>query len=66
MFPNGINYFTNYTVSWRGPNGSFPTSQNNDQYQPKVWYLSAGAHTLYVIGRESGTALRTISVLPYP
>ena len=33
-----------------------------DQYIPKVFSLSAGAHQLIIRGREAGTALGTITI----
>jgi hypothetical protein len=47
-------------VSWRG-NGTYA----NDQYQPKVWSLTAGSHTLYIRARESGTLINQITVSPF-
>src|SRR5438132_2727319 len=50
----------NRTVSWRG-NG---TSANN-QFTPRTFTLSAGAHQLIVRGRAANAQLGTISILPY-
>jgi hypothetical protein len=47
------------TVSWRGsspPDGA--------QFNPKVWNLNAGLHTLIVRGREGGAQFESIKVIP--
>lgn len=49
--------FQERTVSWRG-NGD----ANNDEISPKKFTLSAGAHKLYIAGREGGTQLKSISI----
>jgi hypothetical protein len=49
------------TVSWRGT-GAFDAPQFN----PKVWDLSAGEHTLYIRGREAGMQVDAITIVPQP
>ena len=50
---------TNATVSWRGTGNGDPAAA---QYIPKVFHLSAGAHQLIILGRESNTTLGTITI----
>lgn len=47
-------------VSWRG-NGTFDA----DQFVPKVFNLSQGAHQLIIRGREVNTLLQDVAILPY-
>ena len=49
------------TVSWRGT-GTF----NAPQFNPKVWNLKAGEHTLYIRGREAGMQVDAITIVPQP
>jgi hypothetical protein len=49
------------TLSWRG-NGA----DTNNQYIPKVFNLTYGAHQLVIRGREAYTQLKNISIVPYP
>ena len=49
------------TVSWRGT-GTF----NAPQFNPKVWDLSAGEHTLYIRGREARMQVDAITIVPQP
>ncbi len=51
---------TNEFVSWRGNGTSDPTTA---QYNPAVFYLTAGPHRLIVRGREANTTLGTISIV---
>jgi hypothetical protein len=53
--------FETRVISWRG-NGDSST----DQFTPKVFKLEAGAHTLFFVGREPGTLLKTLSIRPAP
>jgi hypothetical protein len=53
--------FTNLLVSWRGTG-----TDTNNQYIPKVFGLSAGAHQLIVRGRESGTQLAYLTIIAIP
>lgn len=46
-------------ISWRG-NGTF----DNNEFNPKVFSLAAGAHSLVVVGREAGAALDRFEVRP--
>lgn len=48
--------FEERTVSWRG-NGD----ANSDEISPKKFTLSAGAHKLFIVGREP-TELKSISI----
>jgi hypothetical protein len=50
---------TSQTVSWRGSG-----TTTSDQFAPKVFNLSAGAHQLIVRGREGLTQLGTITIAP--
>jgi hypothetical protein len=50
---------TSQTVSWRG-NGT----TTSDQFAPKVFNLTAGAHQLIVCGREGLTQLGAITIAP--
>lgn len=52
---NLTNGFEERTVSLRG-NGTF----DNNEFTPKIFNLSAGTHTLYVVGREPGTKLQQL------
>lgn len=49
--------FEERVVSWRG-NGD----ANSDQFTPKHFTLTAGAHKLIVVGREATTLLKSISI----
>lgn len=49
--------FQSRTVAWRG-NGSFEQSE----FAPKLFYLDAGEHVLYVRGREANVFLEQFSV----
>jgi hypothetical protein len=53
--------FVSRLVSWRGA-GTF----NADQFSPKIFNLSAGAHQLIVVGREPGAQLQSVSIVPLP
>jgi hypothetical protein len=46
-------------VSWRG-NGTF----DSNEFNPKVFSLGAGAHSLVVVGREAGAALDRFEIRP--
>jgi len=48
------------TVSWRGT-GTY----NNNQYNPKIFSLSQGEHTLIIRGREGGVYVDNISIISY-
>jgi len=52
--------FEERLISWRG-NGT-PTES---QFVPAVFYLSAGTHTLVIIGRESNTFLDKVEIIAY-
>jgi len=51
---------TDRTVSWRG-NGT----DDNNQFDPKVFTLGAGTHQLIVRGREANCRLNTFTLAPY-
>jgi hypothetical protein len=51
--------FEERTVSWRG-NGD----ASSDEFSPKRFNLSAGAHKLIVVGREAEALLKSISIHP--
>jgi len=53
--------FEERIASWRG-NGT-PTS---NQYVPKMFDLTAGAHQLIIIGREANTELEQVAILQVP
>ncbi|OGG16394.1 hypothetical protein A3D77_00995 [Candidatus Gottesmanbacteria bacterium RIFCSPHIGHO2_02_FULL_39_11] len=55
------NSFEDRTVSWRGT-GTFDVNQFN----PKVFNLTAGSHTLIIRGREANVQIDSISVTPNP
>ena len=50
--------FQQRIVNWRGSG-----TANSDQFVPKVFGLSAGAHQIYFKGEEPGTALAIITLL---
>jgi hypothetical protein len=49
------------TVSWRGDGPA-----DNDQFAPKPFKLTAGAHKLIIVGREADTELKTVFLYPAP
>lgn len=51
--------FEERIVSWRG-NGD----ASSDQFSPKRFNLSAGAHKLFIVGREAEALLKSISIHP--
>lgn len=53
--------FEKRVISWRG-NGDAST----DQFTPKHFKLEAGKHTLNILGREPGTELKSLSIIPAP
>jgi hypothetical protein len=53
--------FEQRVASWRG-NGT----ADNDQFVPKVFSLTPGAHQLVVRGREAGTLLLNMTITAYP
>ena len=53
--------FQNAIVSWRG-NGS----DTNNQYNPKIFALTAGTHQIIFAGREANTQLQSFSLLQLP
>jgi hypothetical protein len=52
--------FETRTVSWRGTGGA-----TNDEFNPKVFNLSAGIHELIVVGREANVQLGQITISSY-
>ena len=55
--------FVNQTVCWRGNTNSNGTP-GADQFTPKVFNLTQGAHQLIIVGREAYTELGTITISP--
>lgn len=53
--------FEKRVLSWRG-NGDSAT----DQFAPKRFMLTAGAHKLIIIGREADTQLKSLTIRPAP
>ena len=53
--------FQNELVSWRGTG-----SDTNNQFIPKIFSLTAGAHQIIFAGREAGTQLESFSLLELP
>lgn len=49
--------FAERTISWRGTG-----TQDADQYNPKVFTLTAGIHTLYIRGREANVQLDSLRI----
>ncbi len=58
---NTTSGFEQRLVSWRGLGTDL-----SDQYVPAFFNLSAGTHTLYVVGREANAQLQAISILKVP
>jgi len=52
--------FANRTVSWRGSG-----TDVSNEFDPKVFNLTAGVHQLVVIGREANVQLGQITIAPY-
>ena len=50
---------TNAVVSWRGTG-----SDGDNEFSPKVFYLSAGVHKLIIRGREANAQLGKITISP--
>ena len=46
-------------ANWRGSGGA------TSEFNPKVWSLTAGIHTLYLRGREPAVEIDTITIAPY-
>ena len=53
--------FEKRTANWRGDG-----SDTSDQFAPKRFKLSPGAHQLIIVGREPGVQLKTVSLRPVP
>jgi hypothetical protein len=51
--------FLNEVVSLRGGG-----NDTNDQFSPMTFNLTAGVHELIIVGREAGTEIGAISILP--
>lgn len=51
--------FTNLIISWRGSG-----TETNNFYDPQIFNLGAGDHTLIIRGRRAGTQLAGIFVVP--
>jgi hypothetical protein len=54
--------FQKRVADWRG-NGSDSAS---DQFAPKRFNLTAGAHQIVIVGREPGTLLKSLTLRPAP
>ena len=52
--------FQERNVSWRGSG-----TTDNNQFNPKIFTLSAGTHQLIIRGREPNVQLDRISIVPY-
>jgi hypothetical protein len=48
-------------VNWRGSG-----TDSSDEFVPKRFTLTTGAHQLIIVGREPGTELRSVSFHPAP
>ncbi len=53
--------FEERTVSWRGGG-----TAESDEFAPKRFTLTAGAHKLIIVGREVDTQLKTLTIVPAP
>jgi hypothetical protein len=53
--------FEQRIASWRGAG-----TDTTDQFQPKIFTLSAGTHQLVILGREAGTVLGQITIAKVP
>jgi len=47
----------NRVVSWRGDG-----EPGSPEFAPKLWHLSAGTHSLFIVGRESNVAIDAIVI----
>jgi len=54
--------FEKRVADWRG-NGSDSAS---DQFAPKRFNLTTGAHQIVIVGREPGTLLKSLTIRPAP
>jgi hypothetical protein len=53
--------FEKRMVNWRGTGDS-----GSDEFSPKRFTLTPGAHTLVIVGREPGVQLKSITIRPAP
>ena len=53
--------FEKRTVGWRGSGDA-----SNVEFPSKHFKLTAGTHKLIIVGREPGTQLKSLSILPAP
>ena len=53
--------FQNAIVSWRGTG-----TDTNNQFNPKIFSLTAGAHQIVFAGREANTQLQSFSLIQLP
>jgi hypothetical protein len=53
--------FEKRVVSWRGAGDS-----SSDEFSPKHFNLTPGAHTIVVVGREPDTQLKSLVIRPAP
>lgn len=49
--------FEQRVASWRGD-----STENKNEFSPKEFYLEAGEHTLYILGREANTTIDNITI----
>jgi hypothetical protein len=60
----------NQPVTWRGANSTTTAVPSGAQFNPKIWTLAAGVHTLYIDVREAGSGIQTVqfvlAVAPTP
>jgi hypothetical protein len=53
--------FEKRVVSWRGSG-----TDSSDEFAPKRFKLTPGAHKLIIVGREPGAQLKSLSIRPAP
>jgi hypothetical protein len=58
--------FEQRLVSWRGTGSDGVGTDPGPQFSPEVFALSAGTHSLYIVGREANTELQGFSILKVP
>jgi hypothetical protein len=54
--------FEKRVVSWRGN----AADSGSDQFAPKRFMLTAGAHKLVIVGREPDTQLKSLTIRAAP
>jgi hypothetical protein len=48
-------------VAWRGANSTTSIAPSTDQFNPKIWQLAAGPNTLYIVPREAGSGIQSVT-----